>query len=178
MAQRTVWQRDCSRFVGGTRVAWAQSQGWCGCWWRRYRAPECLLTDGYYNYKMDMWGVGCVFFEIVSLFPLFPGTNGMNHVPAPELCSGRIYLGVVFECSRADLCGVGRKDRAVQSARSDCLCTLLIRFGSHDTVYSRLAALILKTFVLTEVQSCLLNSHTVYIQQAVVYHGCARNICA
>jgi hypothetical protein len=25
---------------------------------------------------MDMWGVGCVFFEIVSLFPLFPGTNG------------------------------------------------------------------------------------------------------
>ncbi len=40
---------------------------------KRYRAPECLLTDGYYNYKMDMWGVGCVFFEIVSLFPLFPG---------------------------------------------------------------------------------------------------------
>ena len=21
---------------------------------RWYRAPECLLTDGYYNYKMDM----------------------------------------------------------------------------------------------------------------------------
>ena len=20
----------------------------------RYRAPECLLTDGFYNYKMDM----------------------------------------------------------------------------------------------------------------------------
>lgn len=29
---------------------------------RWYRAPECLLTDGFYNYKMDMWGVGCVFF--------------------------------------------------------------------------------------------------------------------
>jgi serine/threonine protein kinase len=41
----------------------------------RYRAPECLLTDGYYSYKMDMWGVGCVFFEIVALFPLFPGAN-------------------------------------------------------------------------------------------------------
>lgn len=24
---------------------------------------------------MDMWGVGCVFFEIVALFPLFPGAN-------------------------------------------------------------------------------------------------------
>ena len=47
---------------------------------RWYRAPECLLTDGYYNYKMDMWGVGCVFFEIVSLYPLFPGTNELDQV--------------------------------------------------------------------------------------------------
>jgi renal tumor antigen len=38
------------------------------------------LTDGYYNYKMDMWGVGCVFFEIVSLFPLFPGTNELDQI--------------------------------------------------------------------------------------------------
>jgi hypothetical protein len=30
----------------------------------RYRAPECLLTDGYYGAEMDMWGAGCVFFEI------------------------------------------------------------------------------------------------------------------
>jgi renal tumor antigen len=41
----------------------------------RYRAPECLLTDGYYNYKMDMWGVGCVMFEVVALYPLFPGVR-------------------------------------------------------------------------------------------------------
>ncbi|XP_069594057.1 MAPK/MAK/MRK overlapping kinase isoform X4 [Ranitomeya imitator] len=31
---------------------------------RWYRAPECLLTDGYYTYKMDMWSAGCVFYEI------------------------------------------------------------------------------------------------------------------
>lgn len=46
----------------------------------RYRAPECLLTDGYYNYKMDMWGVGCVFFEVVALFPLFPGQNELDQI--------------------------------------------------------------------------------------------------
>lgn len=38
---------------------------------RWYRAPECLMTDGYYDYKMDIWGVGCVLFEIIALFPLF-----------------------------------------------------------------------------------------------------------
>lgn len=47
---------------------------------RWYRAPECLLTDGYYNYKMDIWGVGCVFFEIMTLFPLFPGANEMDQI--------------------------------------------------------------------------------------------------
>ena len=79
----------------------------------RYRAPECLLTDGFYNYKMDMWGVGCVMFEVctphtshimrhasrakshasllttpvsrltpqvLSLYPLFPGTNELDQI--------------------------------------------------------------------------------------------------
>ena len=33
---------------------------------RWYRAPECLLTDGYYSYPMDIWSVGCVMFEIIT----------------------------------------------------------------------------------------------------------------
>lgn len=47
---------------------------------RWYRAPECLMTDGYYGYKMDIWGVGCVFFEILSLYPLFPGDNELDQI--------------------------------------------------------------------------------------------------
>ncbi len=67
----------------------------------RYRAPECILTDGYYTYKMDMWSVGCVFFEVMryehasmtqpvppesqppclySLYPLFPGANELDQI--------------------------------------------------------------------------------------------------
>eukprot|EP00928_Gymnodinium_smaydae_P023352 TRINITY_DN19309_c0_g3_i1.p1 TRINITY_DN19309_c0_g3~~TRINITY_DN19309_c0_g3_i1.p1 ORF type:complete len:548 (+),score=96.24 TRINITY_DN19309_c0_g3_i1:61-1644(+) len=61
---------------------------------RWYRAPECLLTDGYYNFKMDLFAVGAVCFEIVALFPLFPGQNEMDQIqkihnvlgtPSPEL---------------------------------------------------------------------------------------------
>ncbi|KGL77647.1 MAPK/MAK/MRK overlapping kinase, partial [Tinamus guttatus] len=47
---------------------------------RWYRAPECLLTDGYYSYKMDMWSAGCVFYEITSLQPLFPGSNELDQI--------------------------------------------------------------------------------------------------
>jgi renal tumor antigen len=61
---------------------------------RWYRAPECLLTDGYYGPEMDMWGAGCVFFEITSLYPLFPGANELDQIhrihkilgtPTPEV---------------------------------------------------------------------------------------------
>jgi renal tumor antigen len=29
---------------------------------------------------MDMWGVGCVIFEVVSLFPLFPGNDELDQI--------------------------------------------------------------------------------------------------
>ncbi|KAJ3009022.1 hypothetical protein HKX48_008209 [Thoreauomyces humboldtii] len=47
---------------------------------RWYRPPECLLTQGFYSYKMDIWGAGCVLFEIVSRVPLFPGCNELDQL--------------------------------------------------------------------------------------------------
>lgn len=47
---------------------------------RWYRAPECVLTDGYYNHKMDIWSIGCVMYEIMTLHPLFPGANEVDQV--------------------------------------------------------------------------------------------------
>lgn len=29
---------------------------------------------------MDMWGIGCVMFETLSLFPLFPGANEADQI--------------------------------------------------------------------------------------------------
>ena len=52
-------------------------------------APECLLTDGYYGPGMDLWGAGCVMFEVTSLYPLFPGNNEMDQVRLclpPSVC--------------------------------------------------------------------------------------------
>ncbi|XP_036887493.1 MAPK/MAK/MRK overlapping kinase isoform X3 [Sturnira hondurensis] len=47
---------------------------------RWYRAPECLLTDGCYSYKMDLWSAGCVLYEMASLQPLFPGANELDQI--------------------------------------------------------------------------------------------------
>lgn len=36
------------------------------------------MTDGFYSYKMDLFAAGCVWFEVMALFPLFPGQNEMK----------------------------------------------------------------------------------------------------
>uniref|UniRef100_A0A7S3Q2L4 Protein kinase domain-containing protein n=1 Tax=Chaetoceros debilis TaxID=122233 RepID=A0A7S3Q2L4_9STRA len=47
---------------------------------RWYRSPECLLTDGHYGPEMDVFGAGCVLFELIALFPLFPGADEIDQV--------------------------------------------------------------------------------------------------
>lgn len=47
---------------------------------RWYRAPECLLTKGYYGAEMDIWGAGCVMYEIITFDPLFPGSNELDQI--------------------------------------------------------------------------------------------------
>ncbi len=47
---------------------------------RWYRSPECLLTEGHYGAPMDVWGAGCVLFEITALFPLFPGADEVDQI--------------------------------------------------------------------------------------------------
>jgi renal tumor antigen len=29
---------------------------------------------------MDLWGVGCVLFEIIALYPLFPGNDELDQI--------------------------------------------------------------------------------------------------
>ena len=38
------------------------------------------FTEYFYNYKMDIWGAGCVLFEMATLFPLFPGDNEIDQM--------------------------------------------------------------------------------------------------
>ena len=47
---------------------------------RWYRPPECLLTSGMYGAEMDVWGAGCIMFELTTLYPLFPGTDEADQV--------------------------------------------------------------------------------------------------
>ena len=40
-----------------------------------YRAPDILMGSKDYNTSVDIWSVGCIFAEIITKRPLFPGKN-------------------------------------------------------------------------------------------------------
>jgi len=47
---------------------------------RWYRAPEILLGSTRYGKAVDMWSLGCIFGEMLSGKPVFPGTSTLNQL--------------------------------------------------------------------------------------------------
>ena len=42
---------------------------------RYYRAPELILACSDYTNAIDVWAIGCIFMEFLTLRPLFPGKS-------------------------------------------------------------------------------------------------------
>ena len=45
-----------------------------------YRAPEILLGSRQYSTGVDMWSVGCIFAEMITRKPLFPGDSEIDEI--------------------------------------------------------------------------------------------------
>ncbi|KAL0652017.1 hypothetical protein Bca4012_094708 [Brassica carinata] len=45
-----------------------------------YRAPEILLGSHHYSTPVDIWSVGCIFAEMISQKPLFPGDSEIDQL--------------------------------------------------------------------------------------------------
>ena len=58
-----------------------------------YRPPDVLLGSTEYSTPIDMWGVGCIFYEMASGRPLFPGSTVII-----ALKSKNVYLYLPESC--------------------------------------------------------------------------------
>ncbi|KAI0524367.1 hypothetical protein KFK09_003734 [Dendrobium nobile] len=47
---------------------------------RWFRAPELLYGSTNYGQEVDLWSLGCIFAELLSLEPLFPGTSDIDQI--------------------------------------------------------------------------------------------------
>lgn len=62
-----------------------------------YRAPEILLGSKHYAPAIDIWSIGCIFAELASHTPLFPGDSEIDQLfrtfrYAPSLLSCLLFL--------------------------------------------------------------------------------------
>lgn len=47
---------------------------------RWYRSPELLVGDTQYGPPVDVWAIGCVFAELMSGVPLWPGKSDVDQL--------------------------------------------------------------------------------------------------
>lgn len=45
-----------------------------------YRAPELLLGIDEYGFEIDVWSLGCIFAELLTKEPIFPGQNEVDQL--------------------------------------------------------------------------------------------------
>ncbi|CAH1776260.1 unnamed protein product [Owenia fusiformis] len=45
-----------------------------------YRAPEILLGSRFYSTPVDVWSIGCIFAEMITRRPLFPGDSEIDEL--------------------------------------------------------------------------------------------------
>ena len=55
---------------------------------RWYRSPEVLFGSDSYDFATDMWSIGCVFAELLTLEPVFPGDNDIDQISRIFQCLG------------------------------------------------------------------------------------------
>lgn len=107
---------------------------------RWYRPPECLLTCGMYGAGMDIWGAGCILFELTTLYPLFPGADELDQInrihrvlgtPSPSVLANlKKYASAQANFSFKQQHGIGLS-KLLPDAKSHCL-DLLTRSVEYD----------------------------------------------
>lgn len=45
-----------------------------------YRAPEVTMGDRFYDYKIDVWSVGCIMYELIAKTPFVSGVSDRNNL--------------------------------------------------------------------------------------------------
>ncbi|KAF9423433.1 hypothetical protein HW555_001242 [Spodoptera exigua] len=118
-----------------------------------YRAPELLLLSKEYSLPIDMWSVGCIFAELITLKPLFPGTTEMDQLkrifmdlgtPSDVIWPGYSTLPLVRDITFDEYPPAGLRKKIDHELLSDCGLSLLQALLTYDPMERVTAADALK----------------------------------
>ncbi|KAF9423437.1 hypothetical protein HW555_001246 [Spodoptera exigua] len=116
---------------------------------RWYRAPELLLLSREYSAAIDMWSVGCIFAELITLQPLFPGTSDLDQLnrifqdlgtPSDQIWPGYSSLPPVRNIIFNNYPPGGLRKKISPEFLSDCGLSLLQGLLTYDPLRRATAA--------------------------------------
>ena len=134
---------------------------------RWYRSPECLLTCGSYGPEMDVWGAGCILFELTTLYPLFPGADEPDQISRIHRVLGtpknsvlsklRLHASTHVNFHFPRQVGIGL-NKLLPDAESKCLdfLTQTLHYDKSDRITSRKA--LKHPYFVGEIQASISNS--------------------
>lgn len=108
-----------------------------------YRAPELLLCCKEYSTHIDMWSVGCIFAEFVTMNPLFPGKSEVDQLnrifkdlgtPSEAVWTGYNQLPAVQKMTFAEHPAGRLRTRVAPDQLSDLGHKLLQGFLTYDPI--------------------------------------------
>ncbi|XP_037973667.2 cyclin-dependent kinase 11B [Plutella xylostella] len=106
-----------------------------------YRAPELLLCCKEYSTHIDMWSVGCIFAEFITMNPLFPGKSEVDQLnrifkdlgtPSESIWRGYSALPAVQKMTFAEHGAGGLRQRVGADLLSEAGLALLNGFLTYD----------------------------------------------
>jgi cyclin-dependent kinase-like len=63
---------------------------------RWYRSPELLVGDTQYGPPVDIWAIGCVYAELMTGQPLWPGRSDVDQLYLIRKTLGKQFLPLVI----------------------------------------------------------------------------------
>ncbi|KAF9802956.1 hypothetical protein SFRURICE_011418 [Spodoptera frugiperda] len=106
-----------------------------------YCAPEVLLDSKTYGTPLDMWSVGCIFGELITLQPLLPGTSQLNQLkimyevlgtPSDRGWPGYSALPLVSEIIFDEYPSGGLRKKINEDLLSESGFSLLVEMLTYD----------------------------------------------
>nr|CAI5828114.1 unnamed protein product [Callosobruchus analis] len=99
---------------------------------RWYRAPELLVGDPNYSSPVDVWAIGCLFAEIMTGDPLFPGESDIDQFYLIVKLLGEYF----HQAMRVFI----RRQRITYTSRSNLVNTVVMFLGRPSNRVLQLAS--------------------------------------
>ncbi|KAK4759771.1 hypothetical protein SAY87_022902 [Trapa incisa] len=106
MATCTASESDDDPFFKGSSYSYEPEEGGAGgmltsCVGTRwFRAPELLYGSTNYGLEIDLWSLGCIFAELFTLEPLFPGVSDIDQLSRIFTVLGNLSEDAWPECAK------------------------------------------------------------------------------